>query len=745
MFDIWNEFKSKNLIEKVLNPNYEIDELKQNHAELFFAFEIAPNTKIQKQLLSLVPEKYSKEIIMNAFGVSRYLVDASRKHAKESGIGMLLETKPIFRDRLDKNLIDGFLEFVTQDEYLQDVAYGDRTIKITKDISIVMPNVIRKASHTKIIDDYKLFYGEKSLSRSVCYKILDECSASFSKCLQGLDNMMADGMYAFENLEKTLNSLCNFLYDETEKIDSLISILKSNQNFLKFNYLKHLKYSSSCSDHCVNFALSNVNNCDHIHTRECSDCNALDYSLIEIQSEIEKILPDNQNKKDTIFNTKKEVEKIKEWKNHLVRSWAQDQIKYKTLNELDVNSIYIHADWAMKFEPIKFMEKQEEFFGKRGISWHITCIVFLKDQKLTSLTYVHLFESCSQDVDAVIAILDSVFRDIYKNFEKKNIFFRSDNAGCYHNKVLIPIIYFLAKKHNIVAKRYDFGESQTCKDICDRKISPIKKAIREYVNSGKDVLDANDMKHAIDSNINLTGVQTFLCKINDVSFKNDFKFPISISLYYSFVYENEELIAFKHYNIGTGLRLKYQSLCKLKLDNFTEKLNDFELDENNNDSSLDLNNVNPIHHEKTATSTFRCKKCDFITFDRNSLDEHLESHFENLKMNTYSKIKLKYIDMIKNVRTNKIENHSNYKSDNYTQFNNLNNLDQGFALKIIKRKPFTDDQKRFLQEKFEIGIKSRKLTPEAVAKEMASLYERFSEEERLKVSQIKRPLKGTQI
>ena len=60
-----------------------------------------------------------------------------------------------------------------------------------------------------------------------------------------------------------------------------------------------------------------------------------------------------------------------------------------------------------------------------------------------------------------------------------------------------------------------------------------------------------------------------------------------------------------------------------------------------------------------------------------------------------------------------------------------------FALKIIKRKPFTDDQKRFLQEKFEIGIKSRKLTPEAVAKEMASLYERFSEEERLKVSQIK--------
>jgi len=306
-------------------------------------------------------------------------------------------------------LIDSFLEWISQNDYLQDVAFGDRTIKITKGISIVMPNVIRKASHTKIIDDYKLFYGENSLSTSVCYKILNECSASFSKCLQGLDNMMADGMYAFENLEKNLNSLYSYVYDETENIDSLISILKINQNFLKFSYIKHLEYSSKCSDHCVNFALSDTNNCDHIHTRDCSDCNALEYSLFRVQSEIEKILPDNQSKKDTIFNTKNEIEKIKEWKRHLIRGWAQDQIKYKTLNELDANSIYVHADWAMKFEPIKFMEKQEEFFGKRGLSWHITCIVFLKDQKLTSLTYVHIFESCSQDVDAVISILDSVF------------------------------------------------------------------------------------------------------------------------------------------------------------------------------------------------------------------------------------------------------------------------------------------------------------------------------------------------
>ncbi len=246
-----------------------------------------------------------------------------------------------------------------------------------------------------------------------------------------------------------------------------------------------------------------------------------------------------------------------------------------------------------------------------------------------------------------------------------------------------------------------------------------------------------DMKLAIDSNFNLTGVQVFVCKINDVSFKKDFKFPISISLYYSFVYENEALITFKHYNIGTGLRLKYESLCKLKLENFVEKLEEFVLDENNNDSSLNLNNINPIHQKKVTTLTFKCKECEFIAFDRTSLDEHLESHFENLKMNTYSKIKLKYVDMINNVRTNTIENHTTYKSANLTQFNSVIELKQGFALKIIKRKPFTDDQRIFLKEKFNVGLNGRKLTPESVAKEMASLYERFREEDRLKASQIK--------
>ena len=122
-----------------------------------------------------------------------------------------------------------------------------------------------------------------------------------------------------------------------------------------------------------------------------------------------------------------------EWKYHLIRNQTQDQIKYEILNNLKEDEIYVHMDWAMKFMPQKFREKQEEFFGKRGINWHISCVVFQEKNYLSCLTFIHLFESVSQYVDAIIGITDSVFEQIKKQLGKKKIYLRTNNAGCYHN------------------------------------------------------------------------------------------------------------------------------------------------------------------------------------------------------------------------------------------------------------------------------------------------------------------------
>ena len=58
--------------------------------------------------------------------------------------------------------------------------------------------------------------------------------------------------------------------------------------------------------------------------------------------------------------------KIFEWKVHILRAQNQDQAKQQIVNSLKEDEVFIVVDWAMKFTAMKFREKQEEWFAKRG-------------------------------------------------------------------------------------------------------------------------------------------------------------------------------------------------------------------------------------------------------------------------------------------------------------------------------------------------------------------------------------------
>ena len=87
--------------------------------------------------------------------------------------------------------------------------------------------------------------------------------------------MMAD---AFDNLEKLLQTIDDYFY-ESEKYETIISMCQYFVNFFKFGFKKTLSFSSTCSDHCVTYALSNEKLCNHDHVRDCADCNSLDFFL----------------------------------------------------------------------------------------------------------------------------------------------------------------------------------------------------------------------------------------------------------------------------------------------------------------------------------------------------------------------------------------------------------------------------------------------------------------------------------
>ena len=111
---------------------------------------------------------------------------------------------------------------------------------------------------------------------------------------------------------------------------------------------------------------------------------------------------------------------------------------------------------------------------------------------------MHIFNSCKQDWYTVTSILEYLLCTISeKNPEITKAVLRSDEAGCYHNNLLLAAIHDVSKRGKIKISTYHFSEPQYGKDICDRILCPLKSTIRRYCNEGNDILSATDMREAL--------------------------------------------------------------------------------------------------------------------------------------------------------------------------------------------------------------------------------------------------------
>ena len=50
----------------------------------------------------------------------------------------------------------------------------------------------------------------------------------------------------------------------------------------------------------------------------------------------------------------------------------------------------------MKFQCQKFRGKQSEWFGKRGLSWHVSSVVLKQAEEPMVVTYTHMFDTCTR-------------------------------------------------------------------------------------------------------------------------------------------------------------------------------------------------------------------------------------------------------------------------------------------------------------------------------------------------------------
>ena len=73
-----------------------------------------------------------------------------------------------------------------------------------------------------------------------------------------------------------------------------------------------------------------------------------------------------------------------------------EDMKKKTDQSLNACPALITMDWAMKFQCQKFRGKQSEWFGKRGLSWHVSSVVLKQAEEPMVVTYTHMFDTCTR-------------------------------------------------------------------------------------------------------------------------------------------------------------------------------------------------------------------------------------------------------------------------------------------------------------------------------------------------------------
>ena len=542
---------------------------------LMEAYSNASTKNVKTQILSLYAYRYPVKTLQRIHEpyakLTEWQIRCARAHARESGPGSLVETSPTHRVCLPPTKLDHFLDFVNRPYFYQDVAFGTRKLRLNSGETITMPNVIRKVTRSTMVRQYLQFCEEEQfepLSRATLFRVLEVREASQQKSLSGLDNIAADGSAGFERLDRIVEEL-NQIGLEKSIADEWRRALRDGRRYFKTEYQSHCQdYESQCPDHCRKFGLSDPNDpdfqeqCTHQHTLSCPQCDEIALCL----QKIHLIVKDDKSlnfysqtqQDDLMYDMEKSSNAIVQWKAHIMRSVNQERAKQDILTKLDQSSCLIVMDWAMKFLQLRYREKQSDWYGKRGLSWHISSVIsHSQSDTVEVISYAHLFDQCTQDWYAVTSILEDLLKLLKaKNPALQRIYLRSDEAGCYHSSSLILAVRDVADRVGVSVESYHYSEPQSGKDICDRILCPMKSSIRSYCNEGHDVLTAVDMRKALTQHP-VKGTTAAVSVVNEPKKTLSVNKIEQLGSFHNFQYEDSGLRVWKCYGIGIGKYLPY--------------------------------------------------------------------------------------------------------------------------------------------------------------------------------------------
>ncbi|XP_052097915.1 uncharacterized protein LOC127732770 [Mytilus californianus] len=515
---------------------------------------------VKCQLLSLVVNQFSKTDLLTWIPeITKYQIDKARKHAFVNGPGSCIQSSKTqqHRQRINYAMLQHAVEFFSDPSFNQISSYTTHDLKLDSGDILVIPDVVRTVIHSNLIKLYKLYCADNDfnpLSDSTLYQVLNACEASKRKCLKGLDNIAVDGTTAFDNILSLISKL-----NKTEDWKSTVkSRLLNSRLYLKTDYKLHIRREDECAFHCLQYSLSDPKvgalsvGCEHLHQKACDRCLLLGDIVEEVRLAILSSCPEDQEAflQDLEISTRQ----IEDWRSHILRTINQDDARFDLLNSIQGNEVIIIMDWAMKYLPQMFRERMKDFFGQKGMHWHV-CVAIFKDEdnSLKHKTFTHLMDHVKQDFFAVLSLLEHTLSSIKKQLPQiTEAYLRSDNAGCYHCGQLWLAIPSLSERTGIQIKRYDYSEAQSGKSYCDAKIAHMRQKMRIFSAEGHNITTAMQMKEAIDSGAGVKGVYTSVVDVDTTKHQLKTHSWKGVSFITNVEYTSSGIKTWKAYRIGDG-------------------------------------------------------------------------------------------------------------------------------------------------------------------------------------------------
>uniref|UniRef100_A0A914YDL3 C2H2-type domain-containing protein n=1 Tax=Panagrolaimus superbus TaxID=310955 RepID=A0A914YDL3_9BILA len=460
--------------------------------------------------------------------------------------------------------------------------YGGTSVIMSNGQKLDVAANMRMQSHMQIIRMFLKKMEEegrtKVLPKSTMLAILNHCHAKKSKELTCVDYYLAAALDGFNELIKIVDYWLTIEEITVEESKKLKNGLKVGQEYLQTDFGMQLKKQNEVISHCIQHALNDPENdeftteCEE-HVTFCPKCESLTKLLNAMKHRIEKMVSysDDDSTEEKYDMEFQEIEihyavfNILELRSHIVRSKISEMERANDLKELDETKAYITLDYAHKLLPTKYRETQKDFFGKEGMSNHITHVQTVEDGESAELSFVHIIQENKQDSTAVIAIILDVLK-ILKEKGITSVILRSDNAGCYHSKEIILSLAQLSEESGVKITKFSFSEPQNGKGNSDRISALVKNKVRRYVRTGKNVCDEYEFFDAL---VETPGISYATISVATVIRVEKQTIPTTalrgIASFYVFIPKENGILVHRAANIGKGKLFKYNKSNNKKL------------------------------------------------------------------------------------------------------------------------------------------------------------------------------------